>query len=73
MTDYKVPGVYVEEPTGLALSVQTGQTAVPVFAFKKADDSGVSAVFGADKAFDSWLDITSAVNKQIGGGNRGRS
>ncbi|AIA46917.1 tail sheath protein gp18 [Serratia sp. FS14] len=33
MADYTVPGVYVEEPFGLSLSIQTGQTATPVFAF----------------------------------------
>ncbi|WP_338911334.1 phage tail sheath family protein [Mycetohabitans rhizoxinica] len=64
MADYKVPGVYVEEPFGLALSIQTGQTAVPVFAF---DASQLAAWEGAiDGAkvtqFDSWLAVTAALN-----------
>jgi phage tail sheath protein FI len=66
MADYKVPGVYVEEPFGLALSIQTGQTAVPVFAF---DTDQLTAWNGAidDKKvtqFDSWLTVTAALNQQ---------
>jgi phage tail sheath protein FI len=66
MADYKVPGVYVEEPFGLALSIQTGQTAVPVFAF---DAGQLAAWEGAiDDAkvtqFDSWLAVTAALNQQ---------
>lgn len=62
MADYKVPGVYVEEPFGLSLSIQTGQTAVPVFAF----DSGVKWVDGKDKdkamEFASWLEVSEYID-----------
>ncbi|ALL39869.1 phage tail sheath family protein [Serratia marcescens] len=53
---YKVPGVYVEEPFGLSLSIQTGQTAVPVFAFDGEKTSWVEK----DKVteFASWLDVS---------------
>lgn len=56
MADYKVPGVYVEEPFGLSLSLQTGQTAVPVFAFDGAKTLWVEK----DKVteFASWLDVS---------------
>lgn len=70
MADYKVPGVYVEEPFGLTLSIQTGQTAVPVFAFdaskslwggaigEPAKDSAVIDKNGVTE-FASWLEVTS--------------
>ncbi|KWI28409.1 phage tail sheath family protein [Burkholderia stagnalis] len=62
MGDYKVPGVYVEEPFGLSLSVQTGETAVPVFAHDGALTKWKSAI-KADEVvgFDSWLNVTSAL------------
>ncbi|SIT67045.1 MULTISPECIES: phage tail sheath C-terminal domain-containing protein [Burkholderiaceae] len=71
MADYKVPGVYVEEPFGLALSIQTGQTAVPVFAFNatKTSTDGNDlkewneAIDGTKVTqFDSWLAVTAALN-----------
>ncbi|MEA0988993.1 phage tail sheath subtilisin-like domain-containing protein [Pseudomonas aeruginosa] len=70
MADYKVPGVYVEEPFGLSLSIQTGQTAVPVFAFDASKSSWGGAIgeAGKDKVvidksgvteFASWLEVSS--------------
>lgn len=71
MTDYKVPGVYVEEPFGLSLSVQTGQTAVPVFAFAstntlvtKMAEHGVTDAKGSVTALTSWLEV-SDVSRQV--------
>lgn len=71
MTDYKVPGVYVEEPFGLSLSVQTGQTAVPVFAFTsgntlvtKMADHGVTDANNSVTALTSWLEV-SDVSRQV--------
>ncbi|CAI1559966.1 phage tail sheath family protein [Serratia entomophila] len=59
MADYKVPGVYVEEPFGLSLSIQTGQTAVPVFAFDSANQLA-SKISATDKVteFTSWLEVS---------------
>ncbi|QRR07659.1 phage tail sheath family protein [Burkholderia sp. MS455] len=69
MADYKVPGVYVEEPFGLSLSIQTGQTAVPVFAFAATttwggaigdttkEKSHVINAAGVTE-LESWLDVT---------------
>ncbi|MDM1819179.1 phage tail sheath subtilisin-like domain-containing protein (plasmid) [Serratia marcescens] len=54
--DYKVPGVYVEELNGLSLSIQTGETAVPVFAFE-GDHTWLSAHMDGVTAFSSWLDV----------------
>ncbi len=75
MTSYTVPGVYVEEPVGLSLSVQTGQTAVPVFAFDSAaakwggaiGAKGGTTVIDKDgiTAFNGWLDVTSVRQKFI--------
>ncbi|MGP3220867.1 phage tail sheath family protein [Serratia bockelmannii] len=71
MTDYKVPGVYVEEPFGLSLSVQTGQTAVPVFAFALGNTlvaamaaHGVTDAKGSVTALTSWLEV-SDVSRQV--------
>ena len=52
---YEVPGVYVEEDNALALSIQSGETAVPVFighfdAISKAPEGCV--------AVESWLAFT---------------
>lgn len=62
---YKVPGVYVEEPNGLSLSIQTGETAVPVFAFE-----GSSTWLGSTKAgvtaFSSWLDVVTLADSKSG-------
>jgi len=65
MADYKVPGVYVEEPFGLSLSIQTGQTAVPVFAFDSANLLA-SKMQATDKVteFTSWLEV-SAVSQKV--------
>ncbi|MBU3895425.1 phage tail sheath subtilisin-like domain-containing protein [Serratia rubidaea] len=81
MADYKVPGVYVEEPYGLSLSIQTGQTAVPVFAFAAGSTwSGAIGKNGGDKvvmdetgvtAFTSWLDVTSVKQRFIEKGGNG--
>ncbi|WP_160126103.1 phage tail sheath C-terminal domain-containing protein [Serratia sp. Z4] len=64
MADYKVPGVYVEEPFGLSLSIQTGQTAVPVFAFDGDNTSWVEK----DKVteFASWLDVSERLKGKEG-------
>lgn len=71
MTDYKVPGVYVEEPFGLSLSVQTGQTAVPVFAFTSGNalvakmvEYGVTDAEDSVTALTSWLEV-SDVSRQV--------
>ncbi|KYQ97005.1 phage tail protein [Serratia plymuthica] len=60
MADYKVPGVYVEEPFGLSLSIQTGQTAVPVFAFDGVNNKSASKIAATDKVteFTSWLEVS---------------
>lgn len=70
MTDYKVPGVYVEEPFGLSLSVQTGQTAVPVFAFATANKlvaemvtQGVTGAKDSVTALTSWLEVSDVSRK----------
>lgn len=64
MADYKVPGVYVEEPFGLSLSIQTGQTAVPVFAFD-GGNTLASAMQVTDKVteFTSWLEVSTVRQK----------
>lgn len=70
MADYTVPGVYVEEPFGLSLSVQTGQTAVPVFVFSSettkwggaigpATDQNIVINNGGVTEFTSWLGVSS--------------
>lgn len=65
MADYKVPGVYVEEPFGLALSIQTGQTAVPVFAFDTNKLTAWNEAIDGTKVtqFDSWLAVTAALSQ----------
>ncbi len=60
---YKVPGVYVEEPNGLSLSIQTGETAVPVFAFEGGHDWLGSTKDGVT-AFSSWLDVVTLTATQ---------
>jgi uncharacterized protein len=64
MADYKVPGVYVEEPFGLSLSIQTGQTAVPVFAFD-GKNTLASEMQATDKVteFTSWLEVSTVRQK----------
>ncbi|MFP3507273.1 phage tail sheath family protein [Burkholderia sp. SIMBA_062] len=70
---YKVPGVYVEEPVGLSLSIQTGQTAVPVFAFDQATnwggalDSTGNGIIDSNSwhEFMSWLDVVTVRQKLI--------
>lgn len=65
MASYTVPGVYVEEPAGLSLSVQTGETAVPVFAYVKPAEPVGKVFTGAGIIpFSSWLDVTSAMVKE---------
>ncbi|HID8210408.1 phage tail sheath C-terminal domain-containing protein [Serratia ureilytica] len=65
MTDnYKIPGVYVTESNGLSLSIQTGQTAVPVFAFdfKKTTEWNPAIIRQDDVAsFSSWLEVSAAL------------
>lgn len=65
MVSYTVPGVYVEEPTGLSLSVQTGETAVPVFAYVNDSDPDLKKIFKENDvtAFSSWLDVVSEISK----------
>lgn len=60
MADYTVPGVYVEEPFKLSLSIPSGATAVPVFAIDQDNvKSDKNLILGADKivALDNWLDV----------------
>lgn len=74
MAEYKVPGVYIEEPFGLSLSIQTGQTAVPVFAFDDTNNKTWAAICKTDQtplidptqatAFSSWLEV-SALRERI--------
>lgn len=69
MADYKVPGVYVEEPFGLSLSIHAGETAVPAFAFDAENTTWGGAIGDVSKtavidksgvkAFESWLEVTS--------------
>jgi len=63
MADYKVPGVYVEEPFGLSLSIQTGQTAVPVFAFDAANKFAKAINASSVTAFSSWLAVSALRQK----------
>ncbi len=65
MADYKVPGVYVEEPFGLSLSIQTGATAIPAFAFDK--NSHKALLYEADKVteIESWLAVTTRRQQKI--------
>ncbi len=65
MADYKVPGVYVEEPFGLSLSIQAGATAIPVFALDSARNP--YGLFNATQvtAVDSWLKITALVQEKV--------
>lgn len=65
MADYTVPGVYVEEPFKLSLSIPSGATAVPVFAIdsgniksdKVGDSEALILDLGKIVAFDNWLDL----------------
>lgn len=57
-TDFHTPGVYLEEPNGLSLSIQSGETAVPVFVghfeFVPApSDQAMRCI-----RVDSWLNFT---------------
>lgn len=55
---YTVPGVYVTETNGMSLSIQSGETAVPVFVgFFNAKTSSPSAALTCVR-IDSWLDFT---------------
>lgn len=60
MADYAVPGVYVEEPFKLSLSIPSGATAVPVFALDN-NNVGKSGTLSLDAtkitALDNWLDV----------------
>ncbi|MDH0342418.1 phage tail sheath family protein [Chromobacterium haemolyticum] len=56
---YSVPGVYVEEPFGMSLSIQTGATAVPVFAFDSSDQlAKMLGIVDKTVPLSSWLDIS---------------
>lgn len=73
MANYTVPGVYVEEPFKLALSIPSGATAVPVFArdtknfctaAEMAPEKAIKDYFNlADDVavFDTWLDIQAKI------------
>ncbi|MGP3144243.1 phage tail sheath family protein [Serratia bockelmannii] len=67
MTDYKIPGVYVTESNGLSLSIQTGQTAVPVFAFASDKTAGWNSnIIKQDDvaSFSSWLEVSAALSSE---------
>ncbi|MDH0342419.1 phage tail sheath family protein [Chromobacterium haemolyticum] len=55
-----VPGVYIQEPTGLSLSIQSGETAVPVFLghFKIKGDAGEGCI-----RVESWFEFQSIVSE----------
>ncbi|HGM5307310.1 TPA: phage tail sheath family protein [Serratia marcescens] len=59
---YNVPGVYVEEVGGLSLSIQNGETAVPVFVgvFNPKERPRPETPVNASACIriDSWLDFT---------------
>jgi len=57
-TDFHTPGVYLEEPNGLSLSIQSGETAVPVFVghFEFVDSHSDQAMRCI--RVDSWLNFT---------------
>ncbi|MFP3409164.1 hypothetical protein SB757_31595, partial [Pseudomonas sp. SIMBA_065] len=57
---YRVPGVYVEEDNALALSIQQGETAVPVFVGHF--NAIVSTTSIKCLAIESWLDFTKKFN-----------
>ncbi len=65
MTDHTVPGVYIEESSGLSLSIISGATAIPVFSFDK--NSHKSGIFKAEEVVEigSWLDVTQAISASI--------
>ncbi|WXK39190.1 phage tail sheath family protein [Mycetohabitans rhizoxinica] len=63
MVDYKVPGVYVEEPFELALSIPAGETAIPVFACDDVKQSKVSDLQDGQE-IQSWLDVNQLIAKQ---------
>ena len=78
---YKVPGVYIEEPFGLSMSIQAGETAVPVFAIhpsiiailEQALKNHSEAVKAAKSIInldgvtelDSWLSVTTIIDKAL--------
>lgn len=75
MANYTVPGVYVEEPFKLALSIPSGATAVPVFALDTKNFVTTGPMLSStDKiinyfnlaaddvaVFDTWLDIQAKI------------
>lgn len=67
MAEYKVPGVYVEEPFGLSLSIQTGQTAVPVFACGAGKLPLVNTrdQKSGCKTFSSWLEVSTSAEGEL--------
>ncbi|PPB83842.1 MULTISPECIES: phage tail sheath family protein [Mycetohabitans] len=68
MADYKVPGVYVEEPFELALSIPAGETAIPVFAYEENKRAKYSdkpiLVLKDGQEIQSWLDVSQLIAKQ---------
>ncbi|SDY37812.1 phage tail sheath C-terminal domain-containing protein [Pseudomonas sp. NFIX28] len=50
------PGVYIEEASGLSMSISSGATAVPVFAVENADTD-----FAMTSKITSWLDFETKV------------
>lgn len=67
MTSYTVPGVYIEEPFGLSLSINEGATAIPVFARDETTYPHVTVnpYFPLDdtvREFDTWLDVMGRVS-----------
>lgn len=63
MADYKVPGVYVEEPFELALSIPAGETAIPVFACDDVNNSKIPHLQDGQE-IQSWLDVSQLIAKQ---------
>ncbi|RQU52946.1 phage tail sheath family protein [Burkholderia cenocepacia] len=53
---YQVPGVYIEEPFSLALSIQSGDTAIPVFVGHFAPKKGAPPEFPL--RIESWFAFT---------------
>ncbi len=50
------PGVYIEEVSGLSMSISSGATAVPVFAVEDGDST-----FSVTRQITSWLDFETKV------------
>ncbi|WP_024903424.1 phage tail sheath family protein [Robbsia andropogonis] len=73
MTNYKVPGVYVEEMKSVSLSVTSGETAIPVFAAKSEDFKYFKKdADGGDSYFEveSWLAVVHRANTLADGAFR---